>query len=106
MGGGLVTKRDHDLGAQISDYFNNHEDRASITKVEITANARGWSDYQQWIAMGMQRSSMMMVTVLRECRPILWNGLNNQQLNFMGELLWLSLSYGGQHGSKICGCHH
>ena len=40
MGGSLSTiERSHDeLGAQISDYFNNHEDRASITKVEITAN--------------------------------------------------------------------
>ena len=38
MGGGLVIENDHEIGAQISDYFNNHEDRASITKVEITAN--------------------------------------------------------------------
>ena len=39
MGGSLSTiERYHELGDQISDYFNSHEDRASITKVEITAN--------------------------------------------------------------------
>ena len=36
MGGALKVIRDGDLGGQWSDYFNNHEDRASITKVEIS----------------------------------------------------------------------
>ena len=36
MGGGLKVIRDGDLGGQWSDYFNNHEDRDSITKVEIS----------------------------------------------------------------------